>query len=109
MTMYLFQGKYTPEAFKTLIANPQDRTATVRTLIEAAGGKLHHLFYAFGEHDIYALLEFPSNTSVAAATMAIAAGGALAGGQTTVLMTTAEAVEAMKKSGTIAGVYKPPA
>lgn len=109
MAMYLFQGKYSPDAFKKLISHPQDRTAAVRTLIEAAGGKLHHLFFAFGEHDVIALLEFPDNTSAAAATMAVAAGGALAGGQTTVLMTAAEAVEAMKKSGTVAGLYKAPA
>ena len=108
MPMCLFQGKYTPETFKKLIAKPQDRTATVRKLVEAAGGKLHHLLYAFGEHDVVALLEYPDNTSAAAAIMAVAAGGALSAGQTTVLLTAAEAQAAMKKAGAIRGVYKTP-
>lgn len=108
MPMYLFQGKYTPETFKKLISNPQDRTATVRKLTEAAGGKLHHLLFAFGEHDVVVLSEYPDNTSAAAAMMAVAAGGALSGGQTTVLLTASEAQEAMKKAGAITGAYKPP-
>jgi uncharacterized protein with GYD domain len=108
MPMYLFQGKYTPETFKRLIAKPQDRTPVVRRLVEAAGGKLHHLLFAFGEHDVVALLEYPDNASAAGAIMAIAAGGALSGGQTTVLLTAAEAAEAMKKAGSFAGTYKTP-
>ena len=108
MPMYLFQGKYTPETFRKLIAKPQDRTAVVSRLAEAAGGKLHHLLFAFGEHDVVALLEYPDNTSAAAAIMAVAAGGALSAGQTTVLMTAAEATAAMKKAGSFAGAYKTP-
>ena len=108
MPMYLFQGKYTPETFKKLIAKPNDRTAAVRRLTEASGGKLHHLLFSFGEHDVVALLEYPDNTSAAGASMAVAAGGALSAGQTTILMTAAELMEALKKAGSLAGAYKAP-
>ena len=108
MPMYLFQGKYTPETFKKLIARPHDRVAAVRKLVEEGGGKLHHMLYAFGEHDVVVLMEYPDNASAAAVSMAVAAGGALSAGQTTVLMTAAEAQEAMKRAGSLASAYKPP-
>jgi len=108
MPMYLFQGKYTPAAFKSFVEKPQDREAAVRAATEAAGGKLHHLLFAFGEHDVVALLEYPDNVTAAAAIMTVAAAGGLSAGQTTVLLTAAEAQQAMKKAGTITAAYKPP-
>ena len=108
MPMYLFQGKFSPDAFKALIARPHDRTEAARKVVEAAGGKLHNYFYAFGEHDVVALLEFPDNVSCVASMMAVAAGGALSGGQTTVLMTSAEAQQAMGKANAASKAYTPP-
>jgi uncharacterized protein with GYD domain len=108
MPMYLFQGKFSPGAFKALIAKPQDRTEAARRVVEAAGGKLHHYFYAFGEYDVVALLEFPDNTACTSAMMAVAAGGALSGGQTTVLVTTAEGKKAMAKAKAASKAYAPP-
>lgn len=108
MPMYLFQGKYTAAAFQSMVARPQDRTEAVRKAIEAAGGKLHHLFFAFGEHDVVVLMEHQDNASCAAAMMAVAASGALSGGQTTVLMTAAEAQAAMAKGATVAKAYVAP-
>jgi uncharacterized protein with GYD domain len=108
MAMYLFEGKYTLEAFKRFIAKPQDRTAIVRKMAEAAGGKLHHLFFTFGEYDVVALFELPDNEAMAATAMATAAGGALSAGKTTVLMSFPDAVKAMKKAQDLAKVYAPP-
>lgn len=108
MPMYLFQGKFSPDAFKALIARPHDRTEAARKVVEAAGGKLHHYFYAFGEYDVVALLEFPDNTACTAAMMAVAAGGALSGGQTTVLISSAEGQQAMAKAKAASKAYAPP-
>lgn len=108
MTTYMFQGKYTPESFAKLVAHPQDRTQMIRKMAESAGGKLIHLYYAFGEYDIVAIMEYPDNVSMTAVAMTVAAGGALSGGMTTVLMTTAEAEAAMKKAGSLKGTYQQP-
>jgi uncharacterized protein with GYD domain len=108
MPTYMFQGRFTPAAFQKLIAKPHDRTEAARKVIEAAGGRLLHYFYAFGEHDVVVLMEFPDNAGCAAALMAVASGGALAGGQTTVLMTGAEGVAAMTKAAAAAQAYQPP-
>jgi uncharacterized protein with GYD domain len=108
MAMYLFEGKYTLESFKRFIDKPQDRTEVVRKVAEAAGGKLHGLFFTFGDYDIVALFEFPGNEAMAATAMATAAGGALSAGKTTVLMSFPEAVKAMKQAQALAKVYAPP-
>jgi uncharacterized protein with GYD domain len=105
MPMYLFQGKYTLESFKRLVDKPQDRTEIVRKMAEAGGGKLHHLFFAFGDYDVVALFEFPDNSAMAAQTMAAAAGGSLSAGKTTVLLSYPEAVQSMKKAQGVAKAY----
>lgn len=108
MPFYMFQGRYTPAAFKAMIENPHDREAAVRTMIEGAGGKLHHFFFAFGAEDTVAILEAPDDATVASMAFVLGASGALAGGATTKLMTGGEAKAAMEAAGRIAGSYRPP-
>ena len=48
MPFYMFQARYTADAIKAMVDNPQDREAAARPLIEAIGGKLHNLFFCFG-------------------------------------------------------------
>jgi GYD domain-containing protein len=50
------------------------------------GTALHGFWFGFGEDDGYAILEAPDNVSAAGAVIAIAAGGALASVETTVLI-----------------------
>ena len=61
MAFYLYQISYSKEAIKSMVATPQDREAAARKLIEALGGKLHHLFFAFGEWDVICLIEGPDD------------------------------------------------
>ena len=61
MPLYLTKFSMTPEAWAKLIKEPEDRREAVGRLLEAAGGKLHGYWYAFGDHDGYALGEAPDN------------------------------------------------
>lgn len=106
MPFYLTRFSYTPATWAKLIKSPEDRRAAAKEYIESVGGKLHGFWYAFGEHDGYNLWEAPDNVSMAAAALAIGAGGALSCVQTTVLMTVEETVAAMQKAGSIK--YRPP-
>lgn len=108
MSFYLYQLSYTPDAIKALIANPSDRKAAASKLIEAVGGKLHHLFFAFGTYDVVCLIEGPDDKAAAASAMAVAASGTVSSASTTKLLTMEEAMEAMKMAGKAAGSYKPP-
>jgi uncharacterized protein with GYD domain len=82
--------------------NPQDRLEAVRAPIEKLGGKIHSSFFAFGAFDVLAITEFLDNISAAAISIAFAAGGAVANVQTTLLLTAAQTVEALRKAGSCA-------
>ncbi len=101
MSYYLIQASYTPQAIAAMVRNPQDRAAAIKPMIEKAGGKLHGLWFAFGDSDIVAIAEMPSTVSAAAMSMAIGATGAMSSYRSTPLMTAGEAVEAMQKAGTV--------
>src|SRR2546421_3372891 len=98
MSVYLMRFSYTPETWSRLIENPEDRRAAARAYIEQVGGALHGFWYGFGQYDGYAIYEAPDNVSMAGNVLAIAAGGALASIETTVLMTVEETVEALAKA-----------
>jgi uncharacterized protein with GYD domain len=106
MPLYLTRFSYTPATWARLIKNPEDRRAAATKYIEAVGGKLHGFWYAFGEHDGYALWEAPDNASMAATALAIGAGGALSSMDTTVLLSVEETLSALQKASSIN--YRPP-
>jgi uncharacterized protein with GYD domain len=106
MTFYLIQASYTPQAIAAMIKNPQDRAAAVRPIMERMGGKLHGLWFAFGESDIVAIAEMPDDIGAAAVSMAIGATGSMSSYRSTALMTAGQAVEAMQKASSVA--YQPP-
>ena len=106
MTRYMIQASYNNQGVVDLVKNPQDRSAVIRPLIEGMGGKMHSFDYCFGEYDVLVIAELPDNVSMAALAMAISAGGAVGGLKTTVLLSMDEAVEAMRKAGSVA--YRPP-
>jgi uncharacterized protein with GYD domain len=108
MAFYLYQLSYTADATKALITHPSDRKAAAAKLIEGLGAKLHHLFFAFGTYDVVCLIEAPDDKVVAACAMAVGATGTASSASTTKLMTSDEAMEAMKMAGKAAGTYKPP-
>lgn len=108
MSFYLYQLTYSTDAIKAMVANPSDREAAARKLIEALGGKLHHLFFAFGEHDIVCLIEGPDDIFMMAGAAAVASSGVASAASTTKLFTAAEAMTALTQAGKVTGSYKPP-
>jgi uncharacterized protein with GYD domain len=106
MPYYLYQVAYTSEAWAAQAKNPQDVRDRIRAVVEQNGGKLIGPWYAFGEYDILAIIEYPDNVSAATVAIAFAAGGAPKAAKTTVLMTIEEGMEAMRKAG--GADYEPP-
>src|SRR6266568_1099171 len=100
MAHYLAQVAYSTEGWQALVKNPQNRIDAVRPAIEKLGGKIETAYFAFGEYDVVLVFQMPDNVNAAAIAMAFAAGGACRTVRTTPLLTTAEALEAMKKAST---------
>ncbi len=107
MAYYMFQGRYNADAMKAMVDNPQDRAEGARPLIEALGGKLHHLFFCFGSEDVMALIEAPDDAAMAACALAVGASGSFSGGATTKLISSAEAKTAMATAKKATASYTP--
>jgi uncharacterized protein with GYD domain len=106
MPLYMTQFGYTAEAWRALVKNPEDRAKAFRALAEKFGGKLHALYYAFGEYDGVAIYEAPDDTTATAIVLAATAPGHLRGTRTTTLLTVEQTMQAMRAAGTAA--YKGP-
>ena len=106
MAHFLLEGAYTPETWKTLVNNPQDRSEAVRPVIEKLGGKVENVWFSFGDYDVVLIMQMPDNVSAAAFSLAVASGGVFRSLRTTPLLTIAEGMEAMKKAS--GAGYQPP-
>jgi len=106
MAFYLIRAQYSSPAVETMVKHPQHREEALRKTCEALGGKLHHFFFSFGEYDAIVLAELPDNKAAAALSMSAEGSGAVTMVNTTVLLTVAEAMDAMKAAQT--DQYAPP-
>ncbi len=98
MGRYLLQGSYTAEGIKGVL---QEGGTGRRTAVEAAtkalGGKVEAFYYAFGETDVFVIVDGIDDTAMAAFAMGVAATGTVRI-RTTVLMTPEEIDQAAKKT-----------
>ena len=105
MAHYLVQVAYTPEAWAAMVKTPQDRSEAVEGPIKKLGGKMERFWMSFGEFDVVAVADMPSDVAAAAFAIAIAAGGACRNVKTTPLLSTKDGIEALKQAATSG--YKP--
>ena len=104
MPKYLLQVSYTAEGSRGLQKDGgTKRRRAAQALVEGLGGKLETLYFAFGDTDVIAIADMPDAVSAAAASVALAASGAVSS-KTTVLLTAEEMDQATKKSVS----YTPP-
>ena len=106
MPHYLLQVAYTPEAWAMMSKNPQNRLEAVRPAVEDLGGKMEVGYLCFGDYDLVAIAQFPSNTEAAAFAILVSSGGACKSVKTTPLLTAQEGIEAMQR--TSHSSYEPP-
>jgi uncharacterized protein with GYD domain len=106
MAYYMCQVSYSRDAIKTLMKKPYDRTEVVRVAAEKLGGKLLGFWYAFGQYDAVLIVEMPDNATAAALPLAAGAAGTITSSSTTVLLTPAEGIAALKKAAKSG--YRPP-
>ena len=100
MPLYMSQFSYTSDALASFVKNPEDRTAVVRELTEKIGGRFVALYYTLGEYDGFVLWEFPDEITATAAILAVNTPGHLKATKTTLVMTGADVMEAMRKAST---------
>lgn len=98
MPKYLVEASYTVEGVKGIqSAGGSSRRDAIAALAESVGGQLESFYFAFGERDVYTVVDLPDNESATAVALTVNASGAVKV-RTTVLLTPEEVDAAAKRS-----------
>lgn len=104
MAKYLLKGNYVGDGVKGLMTEGGSRRREAAAAAAASlGGQLDCLYFAFGDTDVYGIVDMPDVPSAAALSLMINASGAV---QLTLvpLMTPEDVDQAVKKTPS----YRPP-
>lgn len=108
MSRYLFEVSYTSESWATQVrahANVIDR---ITPLVQQLKGTIDSVYYAYGDRDLVALIDFPTAEDAAAFSLAASSGGAISSIRTTPLLTVDQGIAAMTKANAAMSAYQPP-
>ena len=98
MPKFLLKASYNTDGTKGLLKDGgSNRKALVQKLIKGLGGKVEAFYYAFGETDVFVIVDLPDNVTAAAYGLVVNAVGAVRI-STTPLLTPEEVDEACKKT-----------
>jgi uncharacterized protein with GYD domain len=104
MPKFLIDASYTSEGVKGVQSSGGSaRVEAVTKAVEGLGGKLECFYFAFGDRDVYTVIDVPDNESAVALAIAVGASG-LVNIRTTPLVTPEEVDGAAQKSVS----YTPP-
>ena len=98
MAKYLIEASYTVEGVKGVqSAGGSSRRDAIAAVAQGVGGRLESFYFAFGERDVYTVLDLPDNETATAVALTVNASGAVKV-RTTVLVTPEEVDAAAKRS-----------
>ena len=104
MAKYLIHGNYVDDGIKGLMKEGgSSRRAEITKLVESVGGSLESIYYAFGDTDVYVIVDLPDNVTAAGLSLITNASGAVTVG-VTVLLTPEE----MDAAAQVTPDYRPP-
>ena len=99
MGRYMFQATYSSEGMKGVLKEGgTGRRKAVEAALKPMGGRLEGMYYAFGDTDVYVIVDGIDDTSAAAFSMAVGSTGSLSSLKTVVLLTPEEIDAAGKKT-----------
>jgi uncharacterized protein with GYD domain len=108
MPKYLVQSHLTQEGVKgTLKEGGTARKQAITKAMEAMGGKVEALYYAFGQTDVFIIADLPDNVTAAAMSMMAEAPGT-SELSITVLITPEEVDRAAQMAQKMSASYRAP-
>lgn len=76
MAKYLIKAAYNAEGTRGLLKKGgTNRKKAIEEMLKGVGGKLDFFYYAFGEHDVYAVCSLPDAATAASVMLSIKASG----------------------------------
>jgi len=104
MSKYLVQANYSSDGVKGILKEGgSSRRAAVEKLFESVGSKIEAFYYAFGDTDLFIIVDGSDNVTAASLSLTVNAVGAVAA-KVTVLLTPEEIDAATK----ISPLYRAP-
>jgi uncharacterized protein with GYD domain len=104
MPKYLFEASYTAQGEEGVRAKGgSDRRDAVADAVRGVGGELECVYFEFGDHDAFAIVDLPDDEAAAAIALIENASGAVKV-RTKVLLTPEQVDEAANRAVT----YRPP-
>ncbi len=108
MPKYLFQASYTLEGLKGVLKEGgSSRREAVEQIVKSLGGTLEAYYYAFGDTDVFFIVDGVDNVSATAGSLIGNAAGT-SKVKTTPLITPEEVDEATEMAKEKIGEYRPP-
>jgi uncharacterized protein with GYD domain len=93
MPKFLIEASLTTEGVKGVQSEGGSaRREAVASAMQSVGGRLESFYFGFGEHDVFAIGDFPDDESAVAMVLAVNSSGAVA--TRTVVLITPEQVDA---------------
>lgn len=78
MGKYLFQGNYVDDGMKGLLQEGgSSRRDAASAAMGTVGGTIESFYYAFGDTDVYGIVDFPDEASAVAVSLLINGSGAV--------------------------------
>jgi uncharacterized protein with GYD domain len=104
MPKYMITASYTTKGLEGVrAAGAKSRVDAVSAMLEAVGGHLDSFHFAFGDADVFAMVDLPDDEAAAAVAIAINSSGAVSI-HTTKLLTVEQVDDALRR----AVDYQPP-
>jgi uncharacterized protein with GYD domain len=104
MAKYMIKASYTSDGTKGLLKEGgSSRRATVQKMVGGLGGKVEAFYYAFGDADVYVIVDVPDAITAAAVSLAVNASGTVQ--LSTIPLLTPEDIDAASKKSV---AYRPP-
>ncbi len=98
MAHYLIEGTYTPEAWAAQVERQESVADRMTRNLDACGGKLVCVYYAFGDVDLVAIVDFPEPEDAAAYSLTVLSSGQAGVHRLTPLMSVDQGMESMRRA-----------
>src|SRR3954447_3870250 len=108
MSYYLIEVGYTPQSWSTQVESQPNVIDRIGPAVKALKGKIESVYYAFGDSDLIAIVDFPTPEDAVAFALAVNSSGALRSYKTTPLLTVEQGRASMKRAASVRDQYTPP-
>ena len=108
MAHYMIEVGYTPQAWSSQLDSQANVIERITPAVEAVGGKIESIYYAFGDCDLVGILDFKTPEDAAGFSLAVTSSGALRSFKTTPLLTVEQGMTSMKRGAQLRGKYTSP-